>query len=446
MIPAALPQSAPVSARTTVSAPQNPDAEGPGKDSFAAAFESAQRPATAPEAAEAPAVEEKPADPAAIIDPSAANPAAAAVLLGVVPGVPTPLPSPSGVGGRVPGNVRLPEASPAPGVALTAVETTLPPVTASQPTAVASTPTSAQRVPNAGSVEATADIAPSAVLQTAGAATSVSQAGAATSASQAGAAVDFRPAEAGPNFSGLLVGLGLKPAADTSKPAAQPVAQVGPAAAGDATAALVPTAALPAADADASMFQLPDVPGLVVDQNSAADGEAASPTAAGAAAGVNQPPQAAARTHAGVLHLDTQLPVHSPRFSEGFTQQVVVLAQNGIQQAQMSLSPPDLGPIDVRITMQQDNATVQIAAASAVAREAIQDALPKLRDMLDQSGVRLNDAGVFAQLPQREQSSGSQQQRSDWRMANAFGSAPGAEQPALLAPVVRRVGLLDAYA
>ena len=187
---------------------------------------------------------------------------------------------------------------------------------------------------------------------------------------------------------------------------------------------------------------------LVVEQAPAADGDAAT-TQAGAnpASVANPPPQVAARTHAGVLHLDTQLPVHSPRFGEGFTQQVVVLAQNGIQQAQMSLNPPDLGPIDVRITVQQDAATVQIAAASAVAREAIQDALPRLRDMLDQSGVRLNDAGVFAQLPQREQSTGSQQQqRADWRVASPLGDGQRGEVPAGLVAATRRVGLLDAYA
>ena len=161
-----------------------------------------------------------------------------------------------------------------------------------------------------------------------------------------------------------------------AKPAAVAPVPVPNQPAADDTTNLVSTAAVPAAGAEATGLDLPDVPALVLEQAPAADGNAAMTQAGTNPASVaNPPPQVAARTHAGVLHLDTQLPVHSPRFGEGFTQQVVVLAQNGIQQAQMSLNPPDLGPIDVRITVQQDAATVQIAAASAVAREAIATAI-----------------------------------------------------------------------
>lgn len=148
-----------------------------------------------------------------------------------------------------------------------------------------------------------------------------------------------------------------------------------------------------------------------------------------------------------VLKLDTRLPIQSPRFGEGFSQQVVVLAQHGVQQAQMTINPPDLGPIEVRITIQHDQASVQIAAASGMARDVIQDALPKLREMMDQSGVRLNDAGVFAQLPQREQSAfQSQSQRQEWLFNAPDGQRRMAEEASLVPRQARRVGLIDAYA
>ena len=148
-----------------------------------------------------------------------------------------------------------------------------------------------------------------------------------------------------------------------------------------------------------------------------------------------------------VLKLDTRLPIQSPRFGEGFSQQVVVLAQHGVQQAQMTINPPDLGPIEVRITIQHDQASVQIAAASGMARDVIQDALPKLREMMDQSGVRLNDAGVFAQLPQREQSAfQSQPQRQEWLFNAPDGQRRMAEEASLVPRQARRVGLIDAYA
>ena len=414
---ATLPQSAPVTARVSASPPPNAASGASDSDSFAAAFDSAQRPAAASEAARA---EEKSADGAASADPKAAttdpaaagadpaavNPAAAALLAGLVPGMtPAAGTAAPSEGGNAAAQAFVPPTSPASVAELAGQALPM----AADPLATPPPPGSQAPTP-----EVTASTA------------------------------SLRAASNGDDFADVLANLGLKPAVE---PAKQPViAQPAAAAADTAADNLLPVAAPGAGGADAPALELPDVPGLVVEQTRTAEGDAAAGQPVGNQAVANQTPLAAARTHAGVLHLDTQLPVHSPRFGEGFTQQVVVLAQNGIQQAQMSLSPPDLGPIDVRITMQQDAATVQIAAASVAAREAIQDALPRLRDMLDQSGVRLNDAGVFAQLPQREQSAGSQQQRSDWQMASGFGNPGGGEQSALVAPVVRRVGLLDAYA
>ena len=157
--------------------------------------------------------------------------------------------------------------------------------------------------------------------------------------------------------------------------------------------------------------------------------------------------EAARREQPPTLKLDTHLPVHSPRFAEGFTQQVVVLAQHGIQQAQMSLTPPALGPIDVRITVNNDEATVQIAAHSGAARDAIQDALPRLKDMLEQSGVRLSDASVFAQLPQRDHSAAAQQRADWWQQEQQVNGASGGDEEELSVPIrVLHPGLIDAYA
>lgn len=102
------------------------------------------------------------------------------------------------------------------------------------------------------------------------------------------------------------------------------------------------------------------------------------------------------------LSLDSKLPLMSPQFVDRFAEQVTVLVEHGVKLAHLSLNPPDLGPIEVRITLFQDDATVQFASHHGVVREAMVDALPKLREMLEGAGLRLNDSGVFAQLPQRE--------------------------------------------
>jgi len=258
------------------------------------------------------------------------------------------------------------------------------------------------------------------------------QAGAATLRPEARAALQLPagPADAGPGT--------VEPAGDEAT-----AAEAGRAAR-DERPVPAARAELPAAGAAAKSFDalLERMGATGQGGGGQAAADAAGPTQAAPTDGVAE---AARRDRPAVLKLDTQLPVHAPRFAEGMGQQVVVLAQHGIQQAQMSLSPPEFGPVDVRITLANDEASVQLAAPTAVAREAIQDALPRLKEMMEQSGVRLNDSGVFAQLPQRDQSAHARERGDGWQPPR--GAPAAAPEDALPAPIVmRHVGFVDAYA
>ena len=68
-----------------------------------------------------------------------------------------------------------------------------------------------------------------------------------------------------------------------------------------------------------------------------------------------------------------------------------------MQGAQVKLNPANLGPLEVRIQMQNDQASIQFTAHHAVVREALEAALPRLREMLEASGVQLVDVDVSGQ-------------------------------------------------
>lgn len=178
--------------------------------------------------------------------------------------------------------------------------------------------------------------------------------------------------------------------------------------------------------------------------------EGAAPVAS-ATIGAGSPPDAASaptvlpRERPAPLTIDARLPVHQPEFGERFSQQLTVLVHHGIQHAHLSVSPPELGPVDVRITLQHDEATVQLASPSLAARDAMQDALPRLRELLEQAGVRLNDAGVYADLPQRGAHGGAlaQERSADGRAGPAAGEG-AMDEPAAAARRMQ-VGLIDAY-
>ncbi len=74
-----------------------------------------------------------------------------------------------------------------------------------------------------------------------------------------------------------------------------------------------------------------------------------------------------------------------------------------IQEAKMSLNPRELGPLQVKINIIDDQAHVQFVTHHGSVRDAIEDALPRLREMLEQTGMMLADADVSQQAPDQQQ-------------------------------------------
>jgi flagellar hook-length control protein FliK len=99
----------------------------------------------------------------------------------------------------------------------------------------------------------------------------------------------------------------------------------------------------------------------------------------------------------------TLLPLAEPElFVERLNQHVAIMLSEHSQFARIAVNPPELGPVEVRINVVGDEANIQIAAPHAATRDALQDALPRLRAALGDSGLALGDANVFAQMPHRE--------------------------------------------
>lgn len=79
-----------------------------------------------------------------------------------------------------------------------------------------------------------------------------------------------------------------------------------------------------------------------------------------------------------------------------FAERVGWVIQARVPQAQLSLNPEHLGPIEMSIEVEDAKARVQFTAAHAVTREAIEQSLPRLREMLEQQGLDLAQADVGA--------------------------------------------------
>jgi flagellar hook-length control protein FliK len=135
-------------------------------------------------------------------------------------------------------------------------------------------------------------------------------------------------------------------------------------------------------------------------------------------------------------------PVGSPAWNDEFGGKVTWLANQGIQSASVQLSPEHLGPVSVHISVQDGSASVSFTAAHADTRAALEQALPRLREMFATNGLTLSDANVSHQSPR-----GQAQKQSISAIGGIRGGSGEDATSSTVTPVVtNRLGLVDTYA
>ena len=95
-----------------------------------------------------------------------------------------------------------------------------------------------------------------------------------------------------------------------------------------------------------------------------------------------------------------------------------MMAGNQLQQAEIRLTPAELGPVRVQIAVEDGAANLTFQAQHAVTRDAIEAAMPRLREMLADNGLSLGQANVGGDGVSERQG----EQRS---AANASGETNG---------------------
>nr|WP_255490806.1 flagellar hook-length control protein FliK [Spartinivicinus marinus] len=86
-----------------------------------------------------------------------------------------------------------------------------------------------------------------------------------------------------------------------------------------------------------------------------------------------------------------------PNWGQQFSDRVVWLVQQGVKTAHIQLDPPDLGMVEVRVQVTQDQANVQFTSHHASVRESIEAQLVRLREMFAQQGIDLVNVDVSSQ-------------------------------------------------
>ena len=121
---------------------------------------------------------------------------------------------------------------------------------------------------------------------------------------------------------------------------------------------------------------------------------------------------ALARTErAEPLQLSVTRPLNDPNWSERIFERINWMANAKQQHAEIRLDPPDLGPLKIEVQIRGEQTSVIMGSHSPQVRELLEQQIPKLREMLAESGFTQLDAQTQDQSQQRQAEHVSTQSR-----------------------------------
>lgn len=85
-------------------------------------------------------------------------------------------------------------------------------------------------------------------------------------------------------------------------------------------------------------------------------------------------------------------------------ERVQFMVRQNIQVAEIRLDPADLGQMQIRVNLQQEQASVQFVVQQQHTRELLEQQMPRLRELLQQQGIQLGEGQVQQQARQDRQS------------------------------------------
>lgn len=138
-----------------------------------------------------------------------------------------------------------------------------------------------------------------------------------------------------------------------------------------------------------------------------------------------------------VVQPEVRVPVGQPQWGRAVGERILWLANQNITSAELRLDPPELGPVQVRVVIHNDQVNVTFTSNQVAVREALDLNAQRLREMFSEQGLDLVDVNVS---DQSDRGAFGEQQRE-----GRGGHGQGDEEVADVQPQSLSLHLVDSY-
>jgi len=106
--------------------------------------------------------------------------------------------------------------------------------------------------------------------------------------------------------------------------------------------------------------------------------------------------------------------IDRPGWEQSFANNVSWMNNENVQTANIRISPSDLGPLEIKMTIKQDQLSLSINAHHALTRETLENAMPRLKEVLSDNGFSSANVDVSGQQTSGGSAENNTQTGSDW--------------------------------
>lgn len=138
--------------------------------------------------------------------------------------------------------------------------------------------------------------------------------------------------------------------------------------------------------------------------------------------------------------------VGTTAWNQSLGEKVVWMAAGAQQTATLTLNPPNMGPLQIVLNLANDQATASFFSAQPEVRQALEAAFPRLKEMLNEAGIQLEQATVSADTPRQDNTPDRQAQRGIPPIAGMDDAVSAGLQPIHAPGQQSGRGLVDTFA
>lgn len=145
-----------------------------------------------------------------------------------------------------------------------------------------------------------------------------------------------------------------------------------------------------------------------------------------------------------------QQPVSSPGWGDVLGDRVMWMVGQQQQGAELRLNPPALGPLEIKLSMADGQATLTFSTQHLPVKEALEAATPRLKEIFSESGINLGSVSVNVGTSSQQQQAEAQhtpRQGADWNEAVQAESEFSSMAPVGITELKRQGnGMVDYFA